>query len=157
MTKPQIQGLEHIQYEVERLRESFGRLKRNLRPEVLQSEVNDQLELTLLHARNIIDFFEYSRTKSEVRPKKAQKDDLIAEDYGWPVQSLRIDRKIKTRIDKEVAHLTYSRCGKSQEEKGWRLEDFIPVLIREAELFLEKYNNPNQQPKPTPQSGVALL
>jgi len=138
MTEKQIQGLEHVRYEVKRLRESFSRWTK-LHSGSPQSAVNDQLELTLLHARAILDFFEYSRTEFKVRKKKAQSDDLIAEDYGWPVKSLQIDALIKKRIDKEIAHLTYFRCGKSRDEKMWRPEEFVPVLISEADSFLKSY------------------
>lgn len=84
------------------------------------------------------DFFECSKKTNEIRDKKAQEDDVIAEDYGCPPRSL-VNGGILTRINKEIAHLTYTRCGKSLEEKRWDevFPAIVPDLLRESSQFLE--------------------
>ena len=105
-----------------------------------QTEVNDLIELTLLHARAVLDFFEYSRIHTTIRKKKAFVDDMVSEDYGWPASEMPFDREIKTRIDKEVAHLSYFRCGRSSEQKRWKPEAFVPALLEQSVAFIEHVN-----------------
>ncbi len=102
-----------------------------------QTEVNDLIELTLLHARAVLDFFEYSRVHTKIRSKKAFEDDIVSEDYDWPAAEMPFDRKIKTRIDKEVAHLSYFRCGLTREQKKWKPEIFVPALLKQSAVFLK--------------------
>lgn len=154
-TGPKEQGLEHVHYEMTRLAECYERWQA-LRPgHCTHLQVNDLIELTLLHARAVLDFFEYSRVHTKVRGKKAFTDDIVSEDYDWPAKELPIERKIKTRIDKEVAHLSYYRCGLSTEQKRWRPELFVPVLLQESSAFLKHLDKkrPNQSPEPTAPSG----
>jgi hypothetical protein len=89
-------GLIHVRYEMRRLKECYHRW-RALRPGACsQSDVNDLIELTLLHARAILDFFEYGRGHTKIRSRAALKDDIVSEDYGWPAKAIPIDQKIKT-------------------------------------------------------------
>ena len=130
------EGLVHVRYEMSRLAECYERW-RALRAGVnSQSEVNDLIELTLLHSRAILDFFEYGRGHAKIRGREAFKDDIVSEDYDWPARAIAIDRKIKTRIDKEIAHLSYFRCGLTREQKRWRPELFVPVLLKQSAEFL---------------------
>ena len=135
-TEQKTQGLIHVRYEISRLDECYRRWQ-GLRPRVnTQSEVNDLIELTLLHSRAVLDFFEYGRGHSRIRGRPAFKDDIVSEDYDWPAQEIPIERKIKTRIDKEIAHLSYFRCGLSSEQKKWRPELFVPILLEHSSAFL---------------------
>jgi hypothetical protein len=130
------EGLIHVRYEMRRLDECYRRW-RALRPAYRsQSAVNDLIELTLLHARAILDFFEYGRGHKKIRNRPAFDDDIVSEDYGWPAMAIPIDQKIKTRINKEIAHLSYFRCGLTRTEKRWRPEQFIPVLLDQCAKFL---------------------
>ena len=130
------EGLTHVRYEMGRLAECYRRW-RALRPgRSTQSEVNDLIELTLLHSRAVLDFFEYGRGHAKIRKRKAFDDDIVSEDYDWPATAIKIDRKIKTRIDKEIAHLSYFRCGLTREQKRWQPELFVPVLLERSAAFL---------------------
>ena len=103
------------------------------------NEVNDLIELILLHARAVLDFFECSRADAKIKrgAKRAFDDDIISEDYGWPPCEIPINRKIKTRINKEVAHLSYARCGLTIEQKKWDFDAFVPVLLEHCGKFLQ--------------------
>jgi len=130
------EGLVHVRYEMRRLRECYDRWNALHDGVYTQSEMNDLIELTLLHSRTILDFFEYSCGHSKIRPQKAFKNDIVSEDYNWPAKAIAIDRKIKTRIDKEIAHLSYFRCGLTCEQKRWRPELFVPLLLKQSVAFL---------------------
>ena len=137
LSENQEQGLEHIRYEMCRLADCYKRWQALLPGKSTQTEVNDLIELTLLHARAVLDFFEYSRTHTKIRKKKAFTDDIISEDYGWPAAEMPFERKIKERIDKEVAHLSYFRCGLTLEQKEWKPEVFVPALLTQSVAFLK--------------------
>ncbi len=127
-------ALEHICYEIRRLLTWYAlRIPAGNLP---QSVINDRIELILIHVRNLLDFFEVSRATKAIRPSLARPDDIVSEDFAFPAQKIPIDPKVKGRIDKEVAHLTYTRCGLSPEEKQWRFDDIVPPLLVVSLSFL---------------------
>lgn len=95
---------------------------------------NAIVEAFTIHTRALIDFF-YG---------KAQKDDVIAEHFFSPA-SIWIDarpqitdneiKKIKTRVSKEVAHLTYIR----QDNKGKKWS-YINILKDLKGAYTTFYN-----------------
>ena len=139
LAEPQKQAIEHICYEMKRMKECYERwLQIRLRGGS-QIEVNDLIELILLHTRAVLDFFECSRVDAKITAgtKKAFPDDIISEDYGWSSSEIPIDRMIKARINKEIAHLSYARCGLTKKQKEWPFDTFVPELLEHCEKFLE--------------------
>ena len=90
---------------------------------------NACLEAWLLHARNLIAFFEISQ-------KDRHKDDVVSQDYGFSAQPLPINNTIRGRLNTDLAHLTFSRIARtrntaeSRKAKQWNLEEFVPLLER---------------------------
>jgi hypothetical protein len=127
---PKQQALEHIAYEFCSLDVAYTRY---LTLKGRSQNANDYIELTSLHARVTFDFL--SKTKIPKRPNSSMRDDIVAEDFGYGPVGLPIRNEIKGRIDKEVAHLSYSRCGKTSEGKIWPFEEFVPVILKEGRTF----------------------
>lgn len=113
-------GLDAIYYEIERLLESFRRTQS-------QSIAYALLESRLLHVRNLLDMFAHA--------KKAN-DDILASHYGFPLKPVLIDQIFESRLNKDLAHLTYSRIHRKQSEKPWPPEKVVlPVLSRCIEFI----------------------
>ena len=96
---------------------------------------NAFLESFCIHARVLMDFL-YS---SAARP-----DDVIAEDYfsseeEWHKQRpqepsrLRADRE---RVNKRLAHLTYTRLGVTNENRQWEILQIYQYLEEALRRFL---------------------
>jgi hypothetical protein len=82
------------------------------------------LEAFLIHARNLIDFF--------IGPSNYKKEDVIAADYFsspdvWR-RGLKKDglHKVRERIGKKLAHLTYRRL---QDADGWNPRDLVERIV----------------------------
>ncbi len=94
---------------------------------------NACLEAWLLHARNLITFFETSQ-------EDRRQDDIISEDYGFAARPLLITKRTQNRFNKDLAHLTFSRIARtrntseSRKAKLWKFKDFSPLLKRCCEF-----------------------
>lgn len=128
-TDKQIQDVAHaVLYEVALF---IGLYTRLFRGETSTDWVicNACLEAWLLHARNLIAFFE---TSQEDRCK----DDVVSEDYGFAAQRLPINSTIRFRLNKDLTHLTFARIARtrntseSRQKKKWNPQDFLPLLKR---------------------------
>jgi hypothetical protein len=110
--------LPHVLYELSRVFIHQGNLMEN-----------EAWLLKLIHGRTMIDFFE--------RPVSARtNDDVLAEDYGFPARPLDMDPELRERINKDLAHLTYSRLRHTAETAPWKLWLLNPLRARAIE-FLE--------------------
>jgi hypothetical protein len=105
----------HISYEIEMFELSAEKLKRG---GLNQFEINSFLEVFNLHTRNLLDFL--------FPPFNLQLDDVLAQHFFTDSDAFQkrlpelVDReKIRKRIAKEMAHLTYKRIGISLEDKQW--------------------------------------
>ena len=102
----------HLFYEIWMFYESARFLKRDIGTDVVST--NAHLESFAVHGRVLLSFF-YS---------EAEQDDVIARHYikNWENICPPIPEKLKKirfRVGKEVAHLTYSRLHVTPEAKGW--------------------------------------
>lgn len=136
ITQNKQEAFEHICYEMQRLHVVYQRWLCRRGQRRHQDETNDLIELILLHTRTLLDFFEFSRQGTKVRPKPAHRDDILSEDFDFPAAEVSIDQKIKKRIDQEVAHLSYARCGLSRKQKEWRFDAFVPPMLGNSYKFL---------------------
>ena len=127
-----IEALVHIHYEIAQLLESLN----NVNHKGIQ---NALIESRLLHVRVLIDFFE-KKQRSSYQGK--EKDDVLSVDYGFPAKKINISSQDKTRLNKKLAHLTYSRVNSTKEDSDWYFEKTIqPVLIRNIEFCKHMVSN----------------
>ena len=91
-------------------------------------DANVYLEAFLLHVRVLLDFLEHAQRG--VRNKQ-ELDDVLATDYGFPARPINIDAALRTRLNQDLAHLSYSRTKRLGEAKDWHLDVMArPVLER---------------------------
>ena len=91
------------------------------------------LELFLLHLRNVRDFLFFE-------PTKVKEEDVAAEDLipSWPSMksppglTISIERE---RLNRALAHLSYSRLTYNKREKGWN----VRRMHREIEAWLAAF------------------
>jgi len=122
----------HVKYELDMLAATVSFLSKGL-GETNQHTWNAYLESFVLHLRNLIDFL-YPPNRRNAR----NADDILADDYVKDVTSWNADRPAKTdllrdaetKVNKQVAHLTYSRL---RADKNWMwaaiLADLEKVVI----------------------------
>ena len=111
---------------------------------------NAALESFIIHVRNILDFL-YASDKV-LRTDKY--DDIIAEDYFDDPSVWHKERPVKSRLleqshqraHKEVAHLTYARVGKTDEDKQWRFLDIASEVNQTFNRFREIVPSQRLQP-----------
>ena len=88
---------------------------------------NAFVESVLVHTRILIEFFENERR---------WKDDVLTSDFGFSPKKLNISDHDRDRLNKDLAHLTYSRLNRSHEEKNWDyINVVLPILIRASEYI----------------------
>ena len=93
---------------------------------------NALLEKALMHIRNLLDFFELSRSVKK-KDQRIYDDDLLAEDYGFSVNELGLPDDVRGRINKRIAHLTYSRATLTP---NWNINEIVPpILARSGHFF----------------------
>ncbi len=109
-----------VAYEIEQVP---GLLKDSPTPDKITC--NARLEALLLHTRVLLDFFEHS---------KREHDDVLATDYDFPAKPLALNPEIQNRLNKELAHLTYSRQQRKGPAKRWYPRDLKPLLQRSLEF-----------------------
>jgi len=98
---------------------------------------NALLESYLLHIRILIDFL--------INTERLKDDDVLAIDFfedidGWKAiiapKKERLET-LKKRLNKELAHLTYTRANKKPEERGWTLNEHKEILDL-LKIFIKK-------------------
>jgi len=89
---------------------------------------NSFLESRLLHARNLLCFF-------ESEPRRA--DDVLATDYGFRAERLPISDHYRRRLHKDLAHLTYSRARRQEADRHWPLEEIVQPILNRSSNFVE--------------------
>ena len=92
---------------------------------------NAWLEATLIHARQLLDFFEHSK-RSIYRDR--ENDDVLAADFGFGHQPVAIDAPFRERLNEDLAHLSYSRQQRIGAAKSWDLTKLQPLLQRASQF-----------------------
>lgn len=91
---------------------------------------NAALECFLIHARNLIDFFENNRKGV---------DDLTCINFvdrmGKPINksNIQLSSEIKTEINKNLAHMTARR---HDSKVFWKTGTILNELVKQARIFL---------------------
>jgi hypothetical protein len=87
------------------------------------------LESLLVHVRILLDFF-------APRPKSTRNDDIIAADFfvgQWDVPRWSVPLSpLRDRIDKQLAHLTYSR----KVGESWDVRQLVSLFEEPLKRFL---------------------
>lgn len=93
-----------------------------------QALMNSTLESFLIHARNICDFF---------RVRSREDDDVLARDYlgRTPRVKLPYIRKNKKRLNKRIAHLSYSR---PRLGRGWPTARMLKEIDEAMKIFQDR-------------------
>ncbi len=105
---------------------------------------NALVEARLIHIRALVHFYE--RGKRDKRGK----DDILSSDYGFGPQKVSINESYKVRLNKDLAHLTYSRTERQPEDKPWLHEDVVLPILRCSEKFCDHLIS-NYLPKNCPE------
>jgi hypothetical protein len=98
---------------------------------------NAVLESVLLHVRTLLDFYERStRSTRQERGQTVEQDDVLALDFGFAAQEIAIPDDYRERLNKDLAHLTYSRLERrTLDSKQWdHRRVTCPVLSRSREF-----------------------
>jgi hypothetical protein len=85
------------------------------------------------HARVLYTFLE---TKTENRSQ----DDVLAEDYGFPAESINLPSEDRRRLNKDLFHLTYARLRHTPATKPWP-DNIISNLLEPCLKFMEHISN----------------
>lgn len=121
--------LPHIRYEIE---QCFCVPKFDEKDEHIKESI---FLAILIHARLLVDFFE---TKSE----KRQKDDVLCSDFGPSAIQISMNEEDRKRLNKDIAHLTYSRLRHTPETKPWPVSSILnslhAVIIDFVEFIIKK-------------------
>jgi hypothetical protein len=88
----------------------------------------------LVHARLLLDFFEHA---------SRDRDDVLCADFGFQPTPVPLSSSDRLRLNKDIAHLTYSRLRHTRATKTWPLEDiFRPIRQRAAAFVSHIISNP---------------
>jgi len=82
----------------------------------------------IMHARVLMDFFECKRLGN---------DDVGCTDFGFPKQSLSISEWYRHKMNKDLAHLTYSRAKRTLNTQIWVPEDVIGPIRTVSREFVQ--------------------
>ncbi|MCB0155560.1 MAG: hypothetical protein KDF65_12260 [Anaerolineae bacterium] len=95
---------------------------------------NALVESTLAHSRALCEFFERTKRTKDYR-SKSEKDDVLVIDYGFVPSKVNVNRDYIARLNKDLAHFTYSERI-TKEQKEWDYKQLVqPILIRSREFI----------------------
>lgn len=120
-------ALEHIYYEIAQLTETLI--------ETDNGALNNALvESRLIHVRALLDFFQKSKRSLMGRNEL---DDILSLDYGFRPQPVNIPPTYQERLNKDLAHLTYSRSQRLPKDKPWPHDQVVLPILECSKLFSE--------------------
>jgi len=126
---------EHFYYEVKML--SFTATKLIEFTQIDIWNKNMALETFLLHARNLREFF-YRDSKQHETDARAY--EFVKERNKWeearPEETEWI-KKVRERVNTELAHLTYRRYAGTPPDKGWKHYEIQKDFLKVVKIFLD--------------------
>lgn len=129
-SKEKNDGLDALGYEIERLCNIFGLwISKERDPDGGHSS----LVAFLLHTRNLWGFYTRNKRHTICRDEKqVEQDTMLCSDYRIQCDDLPSTRAplsentdYKERLDKWLAHLTYSRPSFDHRDRGWPVRDMF--------------------------------
>jgi hypothetical protein len=127
-----IAASQHLLYEIQMMRATAVALTSGLFP---PGHVQYALlESFVIHARSLLHF---------LYPEREQSSDVLAEDYfddalAWPTvrgELPEVLAKVRARVNKQVAHLTYDRLLIKPEEWPWQFMDIWHAVELKLRIF----------------------
>lgn len=120
--------LGHIFYEIAQITETLSIMADSI-------VVNNALvEARLIHIRALLEFFQQ---KIRMVRRNDELDDVLASDYGFDHCTVGIDQPYTERLNKDLAHLTYSRASRLPSDKPWPYDKVIMPMLKCCERFGE--------------------
>src|SRR5262249_47048867 len=94
---------------------------------------NALVESMLIHGRAGQGFFEDTGRRAW---RGIERDDILSSDFGFPARPLALPVDYRSRINTEVAHLSYTRARRASiKDREWEPVSFLPLLIRCIEFI----------------------
>jgi hypothetical protein len=81
----------------------------------------------LVHARLLLDFFEAS---------SRYRDDVLCSDFGFATSRVPLSVADRTRLNKDIVHLTYSRLRHTPATKPWPVATILGALRPTVVAFI---------------------
>jgi hypothetical protein len=91
-------------------------------------------ESCLIHVRILLDFFEFEKRRTRY---DREMDDVLSLDYGFQAQKVEITHHYRERINKDLAHLTYSKAERTFNESLLPIANILSPLLKRCSLFCE--------------------
>jgi hypothetical protein len=129
---------EHFAYEVrELLYSALFFVSVQARPNQLSEEIlpffrNMAVEHTLLHARNLLEFYYYKG-----HDEKYARAEAYVRTWQSPTKTPNVI-KLGARVNSEITHLGWKRLDVKKEEKTWYLLDVVNELLSVTREFLSQ-------------------
>ena len=98
----------------------------------------------LMHARLLLDFFGHT---------SREHDDVICADFGFQPAPVSLSNDDRLRLNKDIAHLTYSRLRHTPATKPWPLADILRPLRDRAAAFVSHIVSSPPQTSTTEEIG----
>ena len=112
-----INMLPHIHYEISQMTETLragASMLNNLSSNPCQMQLENALwRSCLIHARILLDFFEFQKRRARY---DKEMDDVLSLDYGFAAQKVEIASNYRSMMNRDLAHLIYSRGDRTFAE-----------------------------------------
>ena len=101
--------------------------------------MNAFLESMLVHVRVLLHFFERERRSTRgAGADRRENDDVLSVDYGFPARPIDLNSQYRSRLNKDLAHLSYSRNERRvPDEKEWPRQEVVRPLIERCIEFID--------------------
>ncbi len=126
----------HFLYECEMLVVALEVVTSEFSKEMLNRKKESvALEIFLLHARSLLEFFYYPPTK----PERPCAQHFLKEGIVWkdivPLKTANI-KKLEKQVNEDMSHLSYSRIAKQDEDRRWDILSLFKDLFKIIKVFL---------------------
>jgi hypothetical protein len=133
-----INMLPHIHHEINQMTETLWTdtsIRENLLGSACQIQLENALwESCLIHARILLDFYEFEKRRSRY---DKEMDDVLSSDYGFRAQKVEIVAHYRDKMNKDLAHLTYSKADRTFNKCQLPITMVFLPLLQRCALFTE--------------------
>jgi hypothetical protein len=130
--------LPHIHHEICQMTETLwtgASMLNDLSSNSCQMQLENALwRSCLIHARILMDFFEFEKRRTRY---EKEMDDVLSVDYGFQTQKVEIMPHYRDMMNKDLAHLTYSRADRTFTECLSPITKVFLPLLQRCVLFCE--------------------
>jgi hypothetical protein len=130
--------LPHIHHEICQVTEALW-ASAAIRNDMTSNSCPAQLEYALwesclIHVRILLDFFEFEKRRTRY---DREMDDVLSGDFGFQAQKVEITSHYRDRINKDLAHLTYSKVDRTFDESLLPIAKILFPLLQRCAVFCE--------------------